>query len=128
MKTVSEIVGEALSGLMTNGIIRVHYLPYKMDIALSVVDRIGKCIDPSFSLTRNIEETYKELIRYFHADADFKGDLTKGLLLQGPTGTGKTLAMQVMSVYRQIDDTKFIMKGKTYRMNYEVVDVNQMIN
>jgi DNA replication protein DnaC len=99
-----------------------------MDVALSVIDRIGKGIDPAFALTPNVEEIYKELIRYFHADPDFKGDLTKGLLLQGPTGTGKTLAMQVMSVYRQIDDTKFIMKGKTYRMNYEVVDVNQMIN
>jgi hypothetical protein len=128
MKTVAEIVGEALNGLTTNGIIRVKYIPYKMDIALSVIERIGTGINPKFKLTPEVEAVYKQLIQYFHADPDFNGDLTKGILLQGPTGTGKTLAMQIMSVYRQIDDTKFIMKGKTYRMNYDVIDVNQMVN
>lgn len=99
-----------------------------MDIALSVVERIGCGINPNFKLTPEIESVYKQLIQYFHADPEFNGDLTKGILLQGPTGTGKTLAMQIMSVYRKIDDTKFIMNNKTYRMNYDVVDVNQMVN
>jgi len=128
MKTIAETIGEALSGLTTSGISRVSYMPYRMDTALSVVDRIGKGIDPKFILTPEVTEIYKELIRYFHGDSEFNGDLTKGLLLMGPTGTGKTLAMRIMSIYRQIDDTKFIMKGRTYKMNYEIVDVSTMIN
>jgi len=103
-------------------------MPYKMDIALSVIERIGKGIVPGFILTPGLEEAYKELIKYFHGDPDFKGELTKGILLMGPTGTGKTLAMQIMSIYRQIDDTKFIMNGKTYRMNYEIIDVSRLVS
>jgi hypothetical protein len=127
MKTVAEIVSEALNGLTTSGISRLSYMPYEMDIALSVIDRIGKGINPEFDLNY-CEDTYRQLIMYFHGDNKFNGDLTKGILLMGPTGTGKTLAMQIMSVYRQIDDIKFIMNGRTYRMNYDVVDVNQMVN
>lgn len=128
MESINKIIGEGLNGLMTSGNRRICYMPYEMDIALSVIDRIGKGIDPDFILTNEVTEVYKELIRYFHADPDFNGILEKGFLLMGPTGTGKTLAMQIMSIYRQIDDTKFIMNGKTYKMNYEVIDVNRMIN
>ena len=117
-----------ISGLTTSGIHRIKYMPYKMDIALSVVDRIGKSMEPGFKLTDDVRPVYSELIRYFHGDPEFNGDLCKGVLIMGPTGIGKTLAMQIMGVYRQIDDTKFIMNGKTYRMNYEVIDVNRMVN
>lgn len=99
-----------------------------MDIALSVIDRIGKGINPKFELYPEVREVYKHLIQYFHGDINFPGILQKGILLMGPTGTGKTMAMQIMSVYRQIDDIKFIMNGKTYLMNYDIVDVNQIVN
>jgi DNA replication protein DnaC len=105
-------------------------MPYKMDVALSVIDRIGKGIDPGFTIYLNsdVENFYKELIRYFHADPEFKGDLTKGILLIGNTGTGKTLAMQIMSIYRQIDDTKFIFNNKVFKMNFDVIRVNDIVN
>jgi Cdc6-like AAA superfamily ATPase len=103
-------------------------MPYKMDIALSVIERIGKGIVPGFNLTEGLICVYQELIKYFHGDPDFRGELTKGILLMGPTGTGKTLAMQIMSIYRQIDDTKFIMNGSVYRMNYEIIDVNMLVS
>lgn len=128
MEQLSNLIKEALDGSTRNGINRVRYLPYNMDFALSVIERIGKGIDPDFKLTLDVVEVYEELIRYFHADPEFKGELTKGILLMGPTGTGKTLAMQIMSIYRQIDDTKFIMNGRTYRMNYEIADVNRIVS
>lgn len=128
MDLIDNILGDTKRTLMQCGIRRISYMPYKMDFALAVVDRIGKSIDPQFNLTPEITNVYKELIRYFHADPEFKGELTKGLLLMGPTGTGKTLAMQIMSIYRQIDDTKFIVDDKVCRMNYEIIDVNRLVN
>ncbi len=32
-----------------------------------------------------------------------------------------------MSVYRLIDDIKFIMNGRTYRMNFDITDVKRMV-
>jgi DNA replication protein DnaC len=128
MENLGNLIDQAAKGLIHTGISRLKYMPYQMDIALSVINRIGKGINPEFIITGQIEETYKELIRFFHADPDFKGDLMKGLLLMGPSGTGKTLAMQIMNIYRQIDDIKFIMNGKTYRINYDIIDTTELIN
>ena len=107
------IISEALSGLTISGN-RCSYLPYKMDFAFSVVERIGKGIVSSFEIGTEHKELYSELIRYFHADPDYKGDLNKGFLLMGPTGTGKTLAMEIMKIYRTIDNTRFMKDGKLY--------------
>lgn len=103
-------------------------MPYRMDTALSVVERIGRGIEPNFRLLPGIQEMYEELIRYFHGDPDYKGDLTKGIMLMGPCGTGKTLAMKIMNIYRQIDDIHLIHDGKAYRMSIEMTDPSQMIS
>jgi hypothetical protein len=121
-------MNEKLKELTGFGIRRISYLPYDMDIALAVVFRIGKSIDPGFILAPEIKEVYKKLVQYFHADPAFPGELTKGIMLMGPTGTGKTLAMKVMAIYREIDNTKFILHNQVFKMNYEVVDVSIIIN
>lgn len=128
MESLKNILGEMASGQIRTGINRIKYMPYQMDIALSVISRIGKGINPGFTLTDQIENTYRQLIMYFHADPEFKGDLTKGILIMGPSGTGKTLAMEIMQKYQTIDDIKFIMNMKAYRMNFEVVDTTTMVN
>lgn len=101
-------------------------MPYSMDIALAVISRIRIGLEPGFQTNPKIDEFYKNLIRWFHADPNFDGDIDKGFIIQGPTGTGKTLAMQVMSIYRTIDDIKFIKGGITYRMNFEISSVNDI--
>jgi DNA replication protein DnaC len=128
MQSITNLLKGIPSELTTSGNRRISYMPYKMDVALSVVERIGKGITPDFNIIPELEEVYIQLIRYFHADPEFKGHLEKGLLLMGPTGTGKTLAMEIMAIYRQIDDTKFIVNNRVYRMNYSIIDVNRMVN
>jgi DNA replication protein DnaC len=128
MDSISKTIAATLKGLTSSGIKRLQYMPYKMDVALAVIDRIGKRIEPNFCITDEIQDTYVSLVQYFHGDPAFKGDLNRGILLMGPTGSGKTLAMKIMSVYRQIDDTRYVINGKSYRMNYEVVPVDRIIS
>ena len=127
MKTIAEIVSDELKLITATGIRRIQYMPYKMDFALQVIERIARGIDENFAFTAEAEKLYRSLILFFHGDSQFPGDLNKGILLQGPTGTGKTLAMKVMSIYQKIDNVKYIMNGKVYRMNYEVFNVNDMV-
>lgn len=126
MDRIDKILADTKSGSMTSGNRRIQYTPYEMDIALQVVERIGKGINPRFSLTEKGKEVYRKLIQFFHADPEFVGDSDKGILLMGPTGTGKTLAMEIMAKYRTIDDTKFIINNRLYRMNYDIIDVNRI--
>lgn len=128
MKTIQETISEQLKTLTASGIRRFQYLPYNIDIALDVVSRIAKGIDEGFKFTDNSKDLYCKLIQYFHGDPAFKGDLSKGILLQGPTGTGKTLAMRVMSIYQKIDNIKYTMNGKVYTMNYDVTNINDIVN
>jgi len=127
MKTVAEIISDQLSIQTSSGIRRFRYEPYDMDIALNVVSRIGRGIDNNFEI-ESVKDFYIELIKYFHGDDTFKGDLTKGILIQGPCGTGKTLAMRIMKIYQTIDNIRFALNGHIYCMNYDVVNVNDIIN
>ena len=119
---------EHLSGQTHSGIARIKYMPYQMDIALSVVDRIGKGIEPSFTLSKQVEATYRQLIMFFHGDPEFKGDLTKGILLMGPSGTGKSLAMEIMKKYQTIDNIRFYFNGKVAIMSYEILDSTMLVS
>lgn len=99
-------------------------MPYKMDIALSVIERIARSMEPNFVMTKEVEAVYARLIKWFHGDDTFMGYLNKGLLLMGPTGTGKTLAMNVMLRYREIDNVIFCTNGKWQKLTYDIADVN----
>lgn len=128
MRTIQELIGETLSGQTTSGIKRFQYLPYKMETALQVVEEIAQRFEPYFEFKDEVKETYKKLIQYIHGDPMFPGVVEKGLMLIGPSGTGKTLAMKVMQVYRTIDDTWYLKDGKPYRMNYDIYHVNDVVS
>lgn len=99
-----------------------------MDVALKYIEGIGKAIEPTFRLTAECEPVYRKLIQYIHGDPAFDGMLEKGIMLIGPTGTGKTLAMKIIQVYRTIDDTWYLKDGKPYRMNYDIYHVNDIVS
>jgi DNA replication protein DnaC len=127
MEQINEIIKKQLNTLTSNGR-RVFYSPYKLDVALSVIDRIGKGLEPKFSLTPEVELIYIELIKFFHGDSSFNGDIDKGILLMGATGTGKTMAMDIMKIYQTIDNVCYVLNGKPVRMNFEITDVSMLVN
>jgi len=103
-------------------------MPYKIDVAMKYINQIGLSFEPRFSLTSEQEDVYIQLIKYIHGDTEFKGTLEKGLLLIGPSGTGKTLAMKIIQAYRMIDETFYLKDGKPYRMNFDIYHVNDVIS
>ncbi len=99
-----------------------------METALKIVEEIALRFEPAFIFSDEVKTTYRKLIQYIHGDPDFEGVIEKGLMLIGPSGTGKTLAMKIMQVYRTIDDTWYLKDGKPYRMNYDIYHVNDIVS
>lgn len=52
--------------------------------------------DILFSIDRNNENTIQEIYKYLIGDKSFKGNLSKGILLNGKYGSGKTLLMRAV--------------------------------
>jgi len=128
MEAIDQIIQDSLKTLTASGNRRIVYAPYKMDIALEVVTRIGKGMDPAFELTPDVKPIFIQLIRFFHGDTAFDGDINKGILLMGPTGTGKTMAMEIMKIYQTIDNIAYLLDGKMVRMNYNIIDVSILVS
>lgn len=127
MKTIAEIVSDHLDIQTGAGIKRICYTPYRLGFALQVIERIAKGFEPKFQFTKEAMALYTELIYYFHADSKFNGNLEKGILIHGPTGSGKTLAMKVMSIYQKIDNIRYFKDNKIYTMNFDVIQINKMV-
>lgn len=70
---------------------------YKEEFMIGKMNEIGLSYCRNFGLDSFNLSTIKQLLYYFMEDSKFKGDLTKGILLRGNIGTGKTLMMRIFS-------------------------------
>lgn len=110
---------------------RFPVLDYSLDNALEVVTAIGKALNPLFAIDGECLFIYENLVKWFHADPSalaidpvtfqpIPADLNKGFVIAGPTGTGKTLALEVMRAYAMAWDFRvhFPNDPKTKRLIY----------
>ena len=67
---------------------------------------IAKTLEPRFEINNNNKEVYRQLQFYFANDQQFNGDLSKGLLLVGGYGTGKTLAFEIFDIFNMMVKTR----------------------
>ena len=115
--TLSEAISKVRSSNQTffQGVKRYSYLPYDMNFALQVVEAIGKERKPTFVIDDENRFVFENLIRWVHADPELKcidpetkkvksGNVNAGIYLAGPTGTGKSWALEILSIYSTIDD------------------------
>lgn len=113
-------------------ITRFPYLPYKMDMALKVVEAIGKERNPNFCIDNENRFVYENLVRWVHADPDFKcinpftkevtkGRLDKGIYITGNTGSGKSWALEIISAYSTIDNVVFGIVGSKKQLHWPCV-------
>lgn len=113
-----EVINQILGRIKRNGyfkkINRFAYKPYDLKLALRVVEEIGKSRNPNFVIDDENRFTYENLIRWVQGDEammcldpetkqPIPGRLDKGIYIAGGTGTGKSWALEIMSVYTTID-------------------------
>jgi len=109
---------------------RISYLPYDINFALRVVIEIGKNRESKFTIDKENEFVFTNLIRWVHADPEFqcldlktekieKGDLTKGIYIAGNTGTGKSMALEIISEYTKIEEITFKAGGIDKKLSFE---------
>ena len=107
---------------------RISYTPYKFHKAVEVIKKIGKALIPEFEITEDNQWLYDQIIYYVHADQRYPRDLTKGFAITGATGIGKTKAMEIMSLYSQVDEVKYIRNGKQIRFKFPIYNSREMVD
>ena len=102
---------------------RMRYEPYKMEVALDAIRIIGTSITPKFVIDDENQWVFEQVIKWMHGDesmmaidpatgGQIQGRLKSGIYLGGNTGSGKSLALQVMSIYRNIDNIQIRINGE----------------
>lgn len=88
---------------------RKQYGAMTLEDCLELVCRIGRMICPGFVLDQYNKKVYANIVRWVNGDPaaqcltpeghPTKANLFKGLYIAGPTGTGKTVCLEVMNIY-----------------------------
>lgn len=127
MEVISKILDKIKNEGVFNSVCRYAYLPYNLNLAMEVVAAIGRSRNPNFVIDDENRFAYENLVRWVHGDRSMMcldpetkqrvpGRLDKGIYIAGNTGTGKSWALEIMSVYSTIDNIQ-ISFGKDYEGN-----------
>lgn len=109
-------------------------IDYDFDKAMQAVMYFGpECMNLGkvFNLEDGRKEIYTQMIYYFFNDARFKGDLHKGLFINGSVGTGKSI---LMKVFKKMNTAGLLPRFKGFNMvccddivrNYEADGVDAL--
>ncbi len=131
------IIREIKRSEQTGKIIRHDHSVTNMEFAIGVVLEIGKAKKSSFVIDEDNRWVYEQLIKWIQGDKTFEcmdiesgnkmqGDLTKGIYLAGPTGSGKTWALDIMSKLSLIDDIRFFVNGQLTKLEYRSIRTDQI--
>ena len=129
---MSAILGRIQERGLFNGIARYKYLPVDMDLAIELVEGIGKARNPKFRIDDENRFTFENMIRWCHCDNEMKcldpatkkvvpGNLKRGIYIAGNTGSGKSWALEIMAAYAMAFDFQVKFGEKTrplYWTNY----------
>jgi len=114
-------------------ILRRHWVLNRIENGLAYAQKFGEDVVPGFVIDEENRDTITRLIRYFHGDPAFspddryEGDLTKGILLMGIPGSGKSVLMSLFTRYVAYDDMFFIAEGKQCKMQFPIMPANQVV-
>jgi hypothetical protein len=114
---------------------RFFDLSYDLDLELEKVKIVGQSLvrnDEKFIIDDDNKFLYTNLIRWVHGDQNhieqdslknddwdiIPGSVNKGIIICGATGTGKTLALNVMQRYCETNQLYYSFGGETKRLTW----------
>jgi DNA replication protein DnaC len=108
-------------------VFRVKFPLENLDFALGYWKEFAKsAIDKEFEFTSKNLPKIKELIKYSVGDEDFKGYLEKGIFIYGPTGSGKTLMMNILSQIIDLDKVFYYRYGQPRTFQFKTVTAREL--
>lgn len=117
--SIDQVISQKLSFVKKR---RVHCKAdqYDLHTCAKIWQKIGEQFDTGFDyeLRRSL---YRTLILWAIAHQKSEVDIDKGLLLFGPVGTGKTLAMQILQVFIKVVKDTDNLSFRTFKAD-EIVD------
>ena len=108
-----------------------------VEYCLDILTEIGKSRCPSFQIDDSNKFLFTNVLYWLYGDkrctamdpettAFTKGDLNKGFYIFGNTGTGKSVALDVIKVYSTLMEIPIIIDGKEENLfweNYRTTDI-----
>ncbi|MBK3516689.1 P-loop NTPase family protein [Carboxylicivirga marina] len=139
MERLKDIIKKIKDSEQSGKILRNEYVVDNINKALDVVEQIGKAKNKKFVIDDDNRWVYTQLIKWVQGDRSFEcidietrqrkpGNLSAGIYLAGPTGTGKSWALEIMSLLSQIDDVRLFCAGKMTKLEFPSVRTNQVCN
>ena len=106
---------------------RQKMINWDMTIALGYWLETAEKLVPGYQITKVNLPIIEQLIYYAMGDERFSGDLTRGVGLLGPTGTGKTKTMEILNEFIREDQISYFRFGELRPFNFKILSVNELI-
>jgi hypothetical protein len=128
VENMSAILGRIQERGLFQSITRYQYVPVDMEIALEIVDGIGKSRNTKFQIDNENRFAYENMVRWVHCDTEMQaldpetkqivpGRLKSGIYIAGKTGSGKSWMLEIMAAYAMVYNFQITM-GETKRCLY----------
>lgn len=135
MEKLEDIIAGISKDRSRQGVERVRTITLdSMDRALAAIEMLGRRRTPGFVIDDANRWVYTQLIKWLYGDPTMQaldaeaatrgelqlvtGNLAAGLYLSGPTGTGKSLALELLDVMADIDQPAIRIDGKDLCLHY----------
>lgn len=125
IKKIDSLINDIKSG--NNEVVRIKYMPYSEKIAKMVWFGIARKLIKNIQIECQIKSTWRQLIKYVHADDSCEYDLTKSICLMGKTGSGKSKTMHILNDYISIDQVRFFRNGKNVPFSFNIYSAREIV-
>jgi len=128
MESIKSLLSETQN--QPSGIIRFKYMPYSMNICKHVWFGFAKkhIGDNKLTVGATQANVWTELIKYIHGDEDCGYDLNKSVCLIGKTGAGKSMTMEIINKYIEIDNVMYARDGRKMPFKFSIVTSREIVS